>query len=173
MALSLSSAMLIICFPILLLVGDAVREMPDQVSMPNTKLSNVTDNTRLGYYVQVATLRFPIFTRTSWAGDCFQSNSGWLSTNIDYSAGWIMIESTNPRSYTCTDSYEFRAGSEVIATDTFYTTLTNPHETMFFPTSAQKHEIHVNGIGVFLKKSSVTKGDESGRDLLKQVVETI
>ncbi|XP_050238634.1 uncharacterized protein LOC126688096 [Mercurialis annua] len=174
MALSLSSAMFIICLSVFVLAGDAVRDMPEDVPMPNTKLGNITyDSTRLGSYVKVATLRFPIFTTTTWKADCFQSNSGYLSINSDYSAGWIVIETKNAKSKLCKDSYEFRAGTAVIATDTFYTSLTNPHETMFFPTAAQKKEIDNNGIGVYLKRASVTKDKENGHDFLKQVVDTI
>ncbi|XP_050235719.1 uncharacterized protein LOC126685803 [Mercurialis annua] len=172
MALSLSSTILIISLSVFVLAGDAMRDMPEEVSMTNMELSNVTHGTRLGTLVKVANYK-RILVKFHWSGECFRDTTGWWSKNWDLSVGWLMTETTNAKSYTCSDSYEFRAGNQVIATDTFYTRVTNPHETMFFPTEEQKREIRANGIGVYLRRSSVTKDDKNEHDLLHQVVETI
>ncbi|XP_055962277.1 uncharacterized protein LOC126686864 [Mercurialis annua] len=138
MALSLSSAMFIVCFSIFVLAGDALRDVPEQASMPNTTLSQ---DIPAGEYIQVANI-MGFLQRTNWTGDCFQDNTAWVTKNRDFSTGWIIVETDNEISHTCTESYEFMIGSQVIAARTIYVSGRSRQEIQFSPTAEQKRELH-------------------------------
>ncbi|XP_050237092.1 uncharacterized protein LOC126686862 [Mercurialis annua] len=165
--------MLIISFSVFVLAGDAGRDMPEnmpeKLPMPNTKLSN---DARLGEYIQVATLMGSL-TQTSWSGDCFQNNTGWLAEHLESSTMSIMIETNNEENWSCTETYEFMVGSEIMASGNFNVSETNPHEIMFNPTPEQMREIRENGVAVYQQRQSEIKDKKSGHNLLKEVVEMI
>ena len=151
--------------------GQAVRiplsELTSQVSSHN-------NGSNQGYH-KVATI-YPFGAFAFWEAECFQHNNAYLTFTQDFGLGYVVLEASDSKSWTCVDYYEFKVEDQTIATESVFQGVL-AHEVSFDSQDRElRRKIKEVGVSIYVWSSNgvwYQKRKISGLDLENEVEKEI